>query len=60
MQNKQQSVRESQIPIFCDNCPILALAKFAKSILCVNCLLAEASRVGADASAHMVRPLDVV
>jgi len=59
MQWNQKKERESQTPIFCDNCPVLALAKFEKSILCVNCLLLEASRVGVQESIQMVRPLNV-
>ena len=28
-------------PVFCDNCPLLALAEFEGAVLCTKCLLAE-------------------
>jgi hypothetical protein len=46
-----------ELPVFCDECPVLAVAEFDDRVLCLDCLMAAlASCAPAEIESH-VRPL---
>jgi len=50
-------MRESKPPVFCDQCPLLALALLDGAPVCTECLAAALASEGIDALAGRVEPL---
>lgn len=44
-------------PVFCDNCPLLALAEFEGALLCTDCLMAAIESRGDPDLMEKVKPL---